>query len=109
MVTREDVYAPGARLENSTAPVQASGPAHQVAGREIIVGLDCGEPLQRFVIAVDVGKNEQLQRLMIAPEAARVVPPAKKLKRLPRVRYARERIVRAVVLAGSLHGAQRRC
>src|SRR5690348_15191507 len=79
MVTGKHVDALAARLENLSAFIEAAGPAHQVAGGEVVVGVGGHQPLERLVIAVDVGKNEQLHGPMIACEAARVAPPAKRL------------------------------
>ena len=101
VVAGQDVDAVAALLKDLAAFIEPAGPVHQIAGRKVVIGFGGHEAFESLVIAVDIGKNEQLQEPMIAREAARVVPIARKPERLPRVALARQDIVITVVLAGS--------
>ena len=70
VVPGENLYFAGAGLHDFSTGLEAARPIHQVAGSEIVIGLSVHEAFERVVVAVDVGKNEQLHGLMIAPEAA---------------------------------------
>ena|SRR5579872_693910 len=66
VVAGKDVDAPRARLQDPPTLLETPCPVHQVSGGKVVVGLDGDQPLQCFVVAMDVGKNEQLQRPIIA-------------------------------------------
>jgi hypothetical protein len=99
VVARQDVNAVASRLQDLAAFLKTAGPVPEITGREVIVRFGGHQALEGVMIAVNIGKNEQLQRPMIAREAARVVPIARKPGRLPCVALAQEDIVTAVGLA----------
>ena len=59
VIPRQDVNTIGALGQNLSASLEPAAPVHQVAGREVVVGLHGHELFQRPVIAVDVGKDKE--------------------------------------------------
>lgn len=71
VIAGKNVNILAARLKNLAAFLEAAGPVDQIAGRKIIVGIDGHQTFESLMVAVYIGKNEQLQGPMIAREAAR--------------------------------------
>ena len=71
MVAWEYIHAIAAGFQNFSATFESLGPVDEVAGGKIVIGLRGHEAFECLVMAVNVGKNEQLHGFMIAREAAR--------------------------------------
>src|SRR5579884_43952 len=65
MISRDDINAIAALLENFAHRVQPAAPVDQVAGADVVIGLHCHQPVERLRIAVDIGENEQLHEFIL--------------------------------------------
>ncbi len=70
MIAGQDIDVAAARLQNFAALIQAASPIHKVASSKVVVGFRGDELLESLMVTVNIRKNEQLQRPMIALEAA---------------------------------------
>ena len=58
MVAGKHPHLGGFRLEDLTAAVEASLPAHQIARRHVVVGLAIDQPPQSPEIVVNIGEDQ---------------------------------------------------
>src|SRR5579871_4049124 len=63
MIARQHVHLLGTALQYRPKLVQPATPIRQVAGSEIVIRLDVHQTLKRGLIAVNVGKNEELHAI----------------------------------------------
>jgi hypothetical protein len=57
VISRQNLHRPGAALHRLGHFVETAGPAHQVSGSEIVVGLDIHQLFKSTDVIVEVGKD----------------------------------------------------